>query len=155
MGSYHILHSKVTNGTLSSMGPLPYDPLPPPIPRPDGLSGYIFPCTLQDNPQVTVALKYGKLPYTTQQGNWWNPVFHEPSSPQFLSLHSLGGPPLVEFILQNSHGSADKWKVKYTLYWKYCNILCTCMLNKKCRVNYTIIWGTPLSLTFCWSYRWS
>ena len=23
---------------------------------------------MQDNPQVTVALKYGKLPYTTQQG---------------------------------------------------------------------------------------
>ena len=27
------------------------------------------PFTMQDNPQVTVALKYGKLPYTTQQGN--------------------------------------------------------------------------------------
>ena len=26
------------------------------------------PFTVQDNPQVTVALKYGKLPYTTQQG---------------------------------------------------------------------------------------
>ncbi len=58
------------------------------------------PFTLQDNPQVTVALKYGKLPYTTQQGNWCDPFYYP--SPAFHSMCGPLGPLPLRFTLQDN-----------------------------------------------------